>query len=61
MKKRLNNFDIYSSQSFGLDPNLLESIAFAWLAKQRVEKIPSNVPSVTGAKKEAILGSIYSK
>ena len=61
LKNRLNNFDIYSSQSFGLDPNLLESIAFAWLAKQRVDKIPSNVPSVTGAKKETILGSIYSK
>jgi len=34
-------------------------MAFAWLAKQTMEGKPGNMPSVTGAKKAVILGSIY--
>ncbi|MBZ9583946.1 anhydro-N-acetylmuramic acid kinase, partial [Klebsiella quasivariicola] len=37
----------------------LEAVCFAWLAKQTLEKKPGNLPSVTGAKKSAILGAIY--
>jgi anhydro-N-acetylmuramic acid kinase len=34
-------------------------MTFAWLAKQRIEGKPGNLPSVTGSRKEKRLGAIY--
>lgn len=50
---------VYSTQSVGIDPNLIESMAFAWLAKQTLERKPGNITTVTGAKQAVILGAIY--
>ena len=43
----------------GLDPDWVEAAAFAWLARQALEGIPGNLPSVTGAGYPVILGGIY--
>jgi anhydro-N-acetylmuramic acid kinase len=43
----------------GIDADWLEAIAFAWLAKQRIESKPGNIPAVTGASRHCILGSVY--
>lgn len=43
----------------GLDPDWVEAAAFAWLARQALEGIPGNLPSVTGARHPVILGGIY--
>tara|TARA_Y100001936_G_scaffold253975_1_gene322945 strand:- start:1820 stop:2893 length:1074 start_codon:yes stop_codon:yes gene_type:complete len=43
----------------GIDADSLEAFSFAWLAKQTIHGIPSNIPSVTNAKGERILGAIY--
>jgi len=43
----------------GIDPDFVEAIAFAWLAKQTLEGKPGNLPSVTGADRPVILGGIY--
>jgi len=48
-----------SSTDFGIDPDFVEAAAFAWLAKQTLNNIPANAPSVTGAKKHVVLGAIY--
>lgn len=37
----------------------LEAAAFAWFAKQTMERKPGNLPSVTGAKEFAVLGGVY--
>ena len=50
--KRTNDFEV--------DGDYLEAMTFAWLAKQRLEQKPGNLPSVTGARLEKILGAIYS-
>lgn len=50
---------VATTASLGLDPNWVEACAFAWLAKQRIELKPGNIPAVTGAKKAAILGGLY--
>ncbi len=50
---------ILSTAEFGIDPDYLESIAFAWFASLTMQGKPSNLPLVTGAKHEVILGGVY--
>jgi anhydro-N-acetylmuramic acid kinase len=52
---------VVSSRTCGLDPQLVEAAAFAWLAKMAVEGVPANLPAVTGAKGPRVLGAIYPK
>ncbi|MCE2570793.1 anhydro-N-acetylmuramic acid kinase [Motilimonas eburnea] len=59
LKKLLPGRQVISSIEYGMDPNYVEAIAFAWLAKQRVDKQAGNLPHVTGAQQAAILGAIY--
>lgn len=54
-----SKFEISSTQKYGLDPDWIEATAFAWLARQTLNQLPGNLPKVTGAKKEIILGGIY--
>lgn len=53
------NLVVSSTQKYGLDPDWIEAMAFAWLARQTLNKQIGNLPSVTGAKQAAILGGIY--
>ena len=50
---------VNSTQAKGVDPNWVEAMAFAWLAHCCLENIPTNRPSVTGARGLRILGAIY--
>ena len=50
---------IVTSDSVGIDPQLVEGLAFAWLAWAHKEKRPANLPAVTGAKGPRILGAYY--
>jgi anhydro-N-acetylmuramic acid kinase len=43
----------------GVPPQQVEALAFAWLAQAHVERLPGNVPSVTGARGPRILGALY--
>jgi anhydro-N-acetylmuramic acid kinase len=54
-----NSLDIMTSDAFGIDPQLVEGLAFAWLAWAHKEKRPANLPAVTGAKGPRILGACY--
>ena len=51
--------EIVTSDALGLDPQLVEGLAFAWLAWAHKEKRPANLPAVTGAKGPRILGACY--
>ena len=58
LKKALDGYSLESTASLGLDPNHVESLAFAWLAQQRISGKP--VPLSTGGrKKELVLGGLY--
>lgn len=48
-----------TSDRHGIDPQLVEAAAFAWLAKQALEGRPASLPSVTGARGPRVLGAIY--
>lgn len=43
----------------GVPSKWLEAMAFAWLAKQAVDGTPANLPSVTGACRDVILGEVH--
>lgn len=56
---QLPQYKVATTSELGIDPDWVEAIAFAWLAKAYIEKIPGNIPSVTGASRETILGGMY--
>jgi len=55
----LPNNPVTTTAEIGIDPDWVEAIAFAWLAKQHIHKQPGNLPAVTGASRSAILGAFY--
>lgn len=59
LNRKLNGINIQPSDAFEISPDWLEAIAFAWLARQTMNNLPGNIPSVTGAKQELVLGAIY--
>ncbi|WP_444997174.1 anhydro-N-acetylmuramic acid kinase [Aliikangiella sp. IMCC44359] len=50
---------ILPTDVLGISGDYLEAMTFAWLAHQRVNQLPGNLPSVTGAKGYKVLGAIY--
>jgi anhydro-N-acetylmuramic acid kinase len=51
--------EISSTEKVGLNPDAIEAVAFAWLAKRRMENKFGNLTSVTGADDQVMLGAIY--
>jgi anhydro-N-acetylmuramic acid kinase len=49
---------VRTTDEFGLPSEAKEAVAFALLAYQTWRRIPSNIPSATGAKRPAILGKV---
>ncbi|MCL9656115.1 anhydro-N-acetylmuramic acid kinase [Pseudomonas protegens] len=50
---------VNSTAIYGVDPDWVEAMAFAWLAHCCLEGIAANRPSVTGARGLRLLGAIY--
>ena len=50
---------VESSTQHGLDPDSVEAMAFAWLARETLANRPGNLPAVTGAAGPRVLGGIY--
>jgi anhydro-N-acetylmuramic acid kinase len=50
---------VQSTEVLGVAPNHVEALAFAWLAQRFTERLPGNVPAVTGAAGLRILGALY--
>lgn len=59
LKAHLPTTDIQSTSASGIDADWIEAAAFAWLARCRLDGMPGNLPSVTGARKRALLGGIF--
>ncbi len=52
------NCAVGTSDQFGVAPQQMEALAFAWLARQCILDFPGNVPTVTGASGFRVLGSV---
>jgi anhydro-N-acetylmuramic acid kinase len=50
---------VQSTHALGVDSDFLEAIAFAWLAQQTLQGQAANLPLVTGARHQCVLGAIY--
>lgn len=59
LRDLLDPVPLDSSDLHGIDPRLVEALAFAWLARQGVRGLPGNLPSVTGAVGRRVLGAVY--
>nr|WP_298413804.1 anhydro-N-acetylmuramic acid kinase [uncultured Halomonas sp.] len=60
LERRLPQMALTSCEYFGWSPDWLEAGAFGWLAWRRLENLPGNLPSVTGAGGPRVLGGVYS-
>lgn len=50
---------VESTERYGLHPDHVEAMAFAWLARQTLNNLPGNLKEVTGALNSVVLGGIY--
>ncbi len=56
---RLAPTSVETSAAHGIDPQLVEAAAFAWLAREALEGRTASLPSVTGARGARVLGAVY--
>ena len=59
LKARLNEFRVNTTDALGVPSDWVEAVGFAWLGYCCNNKIMSNMPSVTGASKEVVLGELF--
>lgn len=50
---------IESTTRYGADPDWVEGLLFAWLARERLNEHPQNTPPITGASMPVLLGDIH--
>lgn len=53
------NVKVMSSDTLGVPPDQVESLAFAWLAQRFLQRKPGNSPVATGAAGDRILGALH--
>lgn len=56
---RLHGVAVDSTAAHGVDPDFVEAMGFAWLARQTLLGRPGNLPSVSGAREPRVLGVIH--
>lgn len=59
LQQLMPEFTLDTTEALNLHPDWVEAVAFAWLAKRTLERLPGNLPSVTGASEPLVLGGVY--
>lgn len=59
LKQSLTNFNVMNSNTVNINSDALEAMAFAWFAYAFDKNIFGNIPAVTGASKEVVLGTLF--
>ncbi len=55
----LPNVRVHATDALGLPSQQVEAAAFAWLARRALQRLPGNLPQVTGAAGPRVLGALY--
>lgn len=50
---------VKTTSELGIDPDYVEAICFAWLAKKRIENKSFNLSKITGSKGKVYVGRVY--
>lgn len=61
LRSRVPHIQWQATDEAGIPAQAMEALAFAWLAWRHDERLAGNLPAVTGAKGERILGAYYPK
>ncbi len=59
LSAHLSGWEVDTSATIGMEPDWVEAMAFAWLARETLSGRTGNLPEVTGADRPVILGAIY--
>ena len=59
LQVQLSDCNVLSTAKLGIDPDWVEAIAFAWMAKQTSEGRTIDTTPFTGASQATVLGGIY--
>jgi anhydro-N-acetylmuramic acid kinase len=59
LQRHLPDCRVASTDFLGQPADWVEAVAFAWLAWRTLNGEPGNLPEVTGARGQRILGAIY--
>jgi len=59
LRASLKGFDIQTTTVIGVPSDWVEAVGFAWLGYCNTHGINSNIPSVTGADYEVVLGEVF--
>ncbi len=59
LKQLLSDYPLCDSEAFGIDPQCVEAMAFAWLAQQTMARKAIDLRQITGARAPSILGGVY--
>lgn len=55
----LPGVDVRGTRHLGVEPDQVEALAFAWLARQHIARRPVDLAAVTGARGARVLGACY--
>ena len=59
IRRALTDCTVSTTANLGVDPDFVEALAFAWLARETLAHRPGNLPEVTGARGLRVLGCVY--
>ena len=59
LRAQLPGLRVDTTAALGIDPDFVEAVGFAWLARETLAGRPGNLPSVTGARGPRVLGAIH--
>lgn len=59
LQRRLPGIPLRSTAAAGLDPDWVEAVLFAWLARERLAGRPQDTRRITGAREPVLLGSVF--
>ncbi|MBE0493674.1 MAG: anhydro-N-acetylmuramic acid kinase [Thiomicrospira sp.] len=59
LQAKLPNLSIQSTEQAGVNPNAIEAMMCAWLAKQRLDHVEIDLTRITGASRPAVLGGLW--